>query len=312
MYPQSESPFFSRLPGELRNQIYDLCLIASSPIVDPSIPPSNTIYAKSMNIRSFHHRMPEMGVPLLRTCKRIFREVSPLALYSQNTFRFTSSFCAQRFLTALPKERRALIQDVEVDLREVNEMQPSIEREWVQYLSWAPELDSIWARKLGGLRIAAPAIKTLRFNIEGWRFSGTLRSVSLLQDLFRGLEGLDRITLTGTDGSDLLFGSKDRYLAQWGPVVFVGIMRFAKLAGMVDWMAGCVIGDRENKFVRWSKVSHTVGLEILSLDTFQREAGARGRTIIASPTQDLVDGCCSLIEYEQRLHSGEWPNNSKL
>jgi len=266
-----------------------------------------------MNIRTLHHRMPELGVPLLRASKRIYSEVSLDPLYSQNRFRFTSAFAAHRFLRALPKEHAAAIHDVEIDLRNMSDYRPSVEREWVQYLCWAQDFGGIWARKMGGLRIDAPNIKTLRLNIEGWKLGESVRSVTVLQDLLRGPEKLDKVVVTGADGSELLLGAKDKYLEQWGPVVFVGIMVFAKLAGMIDWMAACVNGDRERMVVRWSKKEHVVNLEVMTLETFMKEIGQPSYPEVLTPASQTSDeGWCSLVEYEQRWHSRQWPGATNL
>jgi hypothetical protein len=308
---QLTSPIFDRLPGELRNQIYELALTSSAPVIDPSIPPTFTAYAKALNLRTSGHRVPELGTALLRTCKRIYSEVSLATLYSNNAFRFTTSFSAQRFLSALPMETRKLIREIEVDLQEVNDAHPAVEREWVQYLVWAPQLDSLWAAKVGSLHLIAPNVKTLRFNIEGWKVRETMRSVALLKEVLHGPRDLERVVMTGVDGSKLLFGSKEKYLESWGPVAFVGVMRFARLAGMVSRMAECIAGEPSNKIVTWEKSGHRVSLEIMTKAQFKRQSGPEYPRLVESGKFDPMKGACSLEAYEIRWHSGEWPNSVK-
>jgi hypothetical protein len=309
MDPQIQSPFFIRLPAELRSQIYELAMTASKPIVDPTQPPTYTPYAQAMGYRTDHHRIPDLSTQLLRTCKRMYSEIAMTSLYSNNTFRFTTSFSAQRFLSALPQQYRLLIQDVEVDLREINDAHPAVEREWVQYLSWEPQIEYLWAAKVGSLYLTVPNIKTLRFNIECWKVQETMRSVALLREILKGPRDLKRIIMTGVDGSELLFGSREKYLEKWGPVAFVGVMRFAKLAGMTDWMVDCVEGAREDKIVLWEKKDHRVSLEIMTKNEYKVQTGKRASALDDNAKYDPLKGACSLGAYERRWHSGEWPNS---
>jgi hypothetical protein len=307
-----QSPFYDLLPGEIRNQIYTLAMTSSKPIVDPSLPPTSTSFAQAMGYRTGHHRIPDLSTQLLRTCKRMYSEIPIASMYSINTFRFTTSFSAHRFLSALPKQYRETIQDVEIDLCEVNDVHPAIEREWVQYLSWEPQMQSLWAAKVGSLHLVAPNIKTLRLNIECWKVQETMRSVALLKEVLQGPKDLQRVVMTGVDGSELLFGSRDQYLQKWGPVAFVGVMRFARLAGMTDWLADCVEGAREDKIVMWEKKGHRVSLEIMTKAEYKAQTGKRASDLGENVKYDPFLGACTLDAYERRWHSGEWPNSVKI
>jgi hypothetical protein len=307
--PQTQSPFFSLLPGELRNQIYALAMTADKPIIDPSLPPTSTAFAQAMYYRTEHHRVPNLSTELLRTCKRMYNEIPITTLYGCNTFRFTTWFGAHRFLTALGKENSALIEDVEIDLRGVNNTQPVVEREWVQYLSWTPHPNpSLWTVKIGSLHAVTPNLKTLRLNIENWHVQETMRSIALLKEMLAGPKDLQSVIMTGVDGSELLFGSRERYLAKWGPVAFVGVMRFARLAGMVDWLAACVEGEKEDKVVVWAKIGRKVNLEIMTARMYRSVTGRRAEALDSRAVFDLEKGECHLTDYEKRWHSGEWPN----
>lgn len=311
MAAQTESPFFTLLPGELRNQVYNLAMTSPRPIIDPSLPPTYTPLAKAMYYRTNHHRIPDLSTQLLRTCKRVASEISLLHLYSQNTFRFTTWFSAHRFLMALPPAQRELIEDIEVDLRGVNDASPATEREWLHYLSTprsAPS--SIWEAKVGTLRSAAPGLRTLRLNIECWKVQETMRSIALLKEMLAGPKDLQRVVMMGLDGSELLFGCRKRYLSTWGPVAFVGVMRFARLAGMADWMGGCVKGERADMVVMWGKVGQRVSLEIMTREEFRVQTGRRASTLETRPCFDLEKGECMLEAYEKRWYSGRRPNDA--
>lgn len=298
MYPQLQSPFFNRLPGELRNQIWAYALTSPEPIVNPSMPP---------RLRSSSHSIPLLGVPLLRTCKRIHAEASLAPLYSQNRFSFTNRGTIHHFLSRHQINSAPLL-DIEIDMRELNSAYSSTERELIQYLSWAKDDNSLWAQKLGGLRVDAPHLKTLRLNIEKWRLSESLQTVRLVQELLQTPEDLERVIITGADGSELLFGAREKYIEQWGPVIFTGIMLFGKLAGMVQWMAACVKGERDQMVVRWSKEKTAVILEVICREAYTKEVGWAGyEKAMAAAAKTAERGCCCLTEYERRWHSGVWP-----
>ena len=137
-----------------------------------------------------------------------------------------------------------------------------------------------------------------------------MRSIALLKEILSGPRNLQRVVMTGIDGSELLYGSRDRYLQMWGPVAFVGVMRFARLAGMVDWMANCVEGIKEEKVVMWQKVEQTVNLEIMTRDEYRLLTGRRAKVVEEHPIFDVERGECSLDAYERRWHSGEWPHGA--
>lgn len=298
MEPQFQSPFFSHLPGELRSQIWKYALTSSCPIVDPTMAPYP---------RTHFRPIPLLGVPLLRTCKRIHAEASRTSLYSQNRFRFTNANIMHYFLSE-NRTNPTPIMDVEIEMREVNDAYASTERNLIRYLSWTKEDDTLWTSGLGGLCVDAPHLKTLSLNIEKWRFSESLQSVQILQEMLRGPKELERVIITGADGSDLLFGAKEKYIEKWGPVIFTGIMLFGKLAGMVQWMAACVKGGKDQAIVRWSKEKKAVSLEVICQRAFTTEFGwAEYERAMSATGQIAESGCCSLVEYERRWHSGEWP-----
>ncbi|KAE9974707.1 hypothetical protein BLS_002952 [Venturia inaequalis] len=301
MDSQLQSPFFGRLPGEIRDQIWKYALTSSDAIVAPTI---------SSYPRTHFQPIPKLGVSLLRTCKRINAEISGAFLYSQNRFRFTNLHTMHHFLS-LNRNNATPITDVEIDLKEVGDANGYNERELIRYLSWTKEDDTLRAQEIGGLCVDAPHLKTLRLNIEKWRLSKSLRTVQLVQEILRGPQELDRCVITGADGSELLFGAKEKYVEQWGPVIFTGIMIFWKLASMVQWMAACVRGEKKDAIVRWSNKKKVVSLEVICREAFTKEFGWTGYEKAMSATaQTAESGCCSLVEYERRWHSGEWPTGT--
>lgn len=300
MDSQLQSPLFNRLPGELRDQIWKYALTSTGAIVDPTISPYR---------RTHLQPIPRLGVSLLRTCKRINAEISGALLYSRNRFRFTTAHTMHHFLSANRNNTTPII-DVEIDMREVNDANAYNERALIRYLSWSKEDDTPWAQEIGALCVDAPHLQTLRLNIERWRFSESLRTIQLVKEILRGPQDLDRCVITGADGSELLFGAKEKYVEKWGPVIFTGIMLFGKLAGMVQWMAGCVKGEKDEAIVRWSKEKKAVSLEVICREAFTKEFGWAGyEKAVSATAQNAERGCCSLVEYERRWHSGQWPKD---
>jgi hypothetical protein len=147
-------------------------------------------------------------------------------------------------------------------------------------------------------------LNTLRLNIEGWSRSESLKSVTLIQDLLKDSRNLERVVVTGVDGSAMLGGAKPKYLQQWGPVIFVGVMRFARLAGIMAWMADCVRGESERKVVRWSQEGRVVCLEVMSWEFFVKETGSNRLNF---ENGEGTSGSCSLLEYEERWQYRKWP-----
>ncbi|KAF2435637.1 hypothetical protein EJ08DRAFT_282494 [Tothia fuscella] len=299
---QKSSPL-TRLPGEIRNQIYSLVLSSTTPITNPSISSS----VDDPDMPSLHKRIPVLGVPLIRTCKIFYNEISLHPLFAHNVFRFTTRTLAHQFLMALPKEYAALIRDVEVDLRDVSDAHAFVERGWIEYLAWETDSQARLVNEIqvNELHVDASGLKTLRLNIEGWSKSESLRRVALLRDVLKNTYDLERVVVTGTDGSALLAGARAKYLQQWGPVVFVGVMRFARLAGMISWMADCVRGGAERKVIRWSQEGRAVSIEIMTRQFFDTQTGFAQLGIEST---DHTAGNCSLETYEERWQSGRWAN----
>ncbi|KAF2807433.1 uncharacterized protein BDZ99DRAFT_363361, partial [Mytilinidion resinicola] len=199
MDPQRESPFL-RLPGELRNQIYNAALATRSPIIDPGAP-------------SHHTSTPPLCLPLIRTCRAVYAEASLGPLFALNRFHFTAVTHAHLFLSNLTPAHRAFIQDIEVDVRSVH-AQPG---EWATYLD--SSLSGIG--KLGSLRTDAPGLKVLRLNFSAWPTIGLSRAElgQLLRQMVTGVagSGLERLVVMGASRGETM-ARRD----PWSPVHYVG------------------------------------------------------------------------------------------
>jgi hypothetical protein len=76
---QLQSPLFNKLPGEIRNIIFDLVLS----LQDGESYPRNTFY-----YRPDHHCNEFIDHALLRTCRRIYLETYNIPLRNVDTLRF--------------------------------------------------------------------------------------------------------------------------------------------------------------------------------------------------------------------------------
>jgi hypothetical protein len=304
MNSQCESLLF-RLPGELRNQIYTLSLTSPYKISDPSIQPNHT----SNNNK--HRVLPVLGTPIIRSCKRIYYEISLSSLYTQNAFRFTSATIAHKFFSALSKQTAALIKEVEIDLRNVSDNYPSVESEWTHYLTYAsnPFVTGKCANKIVGLGVDAPNIRVLHLNVEAWYRNDSPQSLELLRNLLQNVCGLDRVVVTGSDGSALLAREKETHLRLCGPVIFTGVMAYSRLDRVLECLAKCVEGQPERKIVRWSEQKRVITLEIMTREHFRNEFGTL-RTGVSSTILGGRDEPCSLVKYKERWHLQQsllWP-----
>jgi hypothetical protein len=270
---QLQSPLL-RLPAEIKHMIYALCFTADETIVNPT--------AKCD--RSGSRQLPALGVALLQTCRRLYREADRRPLYSQNTFRFTTAAKARAFFQALQCNLRSSIHDIEIDVREIHSDHPSLAREWLQYLTWDSDQSG---QSLSSLRADAPALKTLRFNFESWPRIPLFRAElwSFLRNLVSDIHGLERVVITGA--------SKGQGMARrdpWSPAHFVGS---ADLGGdLIALMWNCVGADVDAKIIRWVRSGGRLQLEVVSQVHLLK----------------FIDACWSRPSAREAI-LGSWPEN---
>lgn len=96
---QEKCVLFSKLPGELRNNIYKLLLVS-----DENITPERQLLGASNSFKQeFRDGKPITGldVTLLRTCRAIYREALPL-LYEKNVFKVDKCLSSWNFEDTKP------------------------------------------------------------------------------------------------------------------------------------------------------------------------------------------------------------------
>ncbi|KAK5733612.1 hypothetical protein LTR17_009602 [Elasticomyces elasticus] len=169
MLAQDQSIFFT-LPAEIREEIYAYSLIAERPITNP---------APTLPVGQNDKDIPPLGTALLRSCRRVYNEIDPRALYESNTYRFTKPMISTEFFNHLSEAQRALIRGISCDLRTIDYdgrgvvAGPggiSVGNDWFHYLGCTPRRHSLE----GGcthptqpemLCIDMPSIKILTFDL---------------------------------------------------------------------------------------------------------------------------------------------------
>lgn len=197
---QTQSPLIS-LPGELRNEIFNLALIADEPVVNPYFGPSTL---------PKHRHVPQLGAAVARTCHALHGEMNLAPLFKQNTFTFTRVSHVHAFAQHLTREQMRWIRSVTIDLREAAlgyandgpiEAADVISNEWLHYLSCShhAHMPGVWCSKLSTLDSDLPDIKELVVDLTKWQspFAGTRKNGwKYLQRLLCKVRGLESIKLT--------------------------------------------------------------------------------------------------------------------
>ncbi|KAF2489050.1 hypothetical protein BU16DRAFT_221619 [Lophium mytilinum] len=279
MNPETVSPFL-RLPGELRNSIYNLALTTPFPITDPGV-------------SSHHTSTPPLGLALLRTCHTIYAEASLRPLFALNRFHFTAVTHAHLFLSKLTPANRAFIQDVEVDVRSVH----------AQYRDWPAYLESNLGEvgKLASLRTDASGLKVLRLNFSAWPTIGLSRAElgQLLRHLVVGVAGLglERVVLMGASRGETMARRNP-----WSPVHFVGAEDFGARFDLVSAMGRAVRDERDEKVVRWTRGEGAIELEVVLLSHIRRTNRSWAAPPVTKPMSEAWprSGSCSWEEYQKR------------
>jgi hypothetical protein len=240
---QLQSPLIC-LPTEIKHMIFSYCFASDDPILDPSVRwarPDSDITTK-------------MGVGVLRTCQRIYRETDRRPLFAQNTFRFTTVQNVQSFFQCIGKEHGACIQDMEVDARRLHIQRPDIGRDWLNALA----SDGINGCSLSA---CAPGLKCLRLNFESWPLIPMFRAElwNLLRYMLAHASGLERIVVVGA--------SKGKGMAKrepWSPVHFVGGDDVGSDDLVSRMWTALKISDDVDKLIKWERRGGKLYLEVVS------------------------------------------------
>lgn len=198
MLPQTRSPLF-RLPGELRNEIFDLALTPSTPIVDPKW---------DTTIKPEHGQITTLGIALLRTCRAIYLEANNSVPLQNGDFVFTRVAHIQAFFSRLSLAQASHIRHITIDLKDAasgdralqSEQSATIANEWVHYFccTRGAHMLGAWCADLSTLTSDVPYLRSLCFDLTNWQPSHAGSRIGgwrYLQTLLRRTRDLDSITL---------------------------------------------------------------------------------------------------------------------
>ncbi|KAH0385011.1 hypothetical protein KCU92_g3897, partial [Aureobasidium melanogenum] len=200
MLPQTHSPLFG-LPGELRNEIFDLALTPSTPIVDPRW---------DTTIKPEHHQITSLGIALLRTCRAIYLEANDSVPLKKGDFVFTRVAHIQAFFSRLSLAQASHVRHITIDLQDAasgdttlhSEQSATIANEWIHYFccTRGAHMLGSWCAELSTLRSDIPYLRSLCFDLTNWQpnhAGSRLGGWKYLQSLLRKTRDLDSITLKG-------------------------------------------------------------------------------------------------------------------
>ncbi|KAI4755358.1 hypothetical protein E4T52_08293 [Aureobasidium sp. EXF-3400] len=198
--PQSQSPLF-KLPGELRNWIYELALTPTTSIVNPTWNPT---------INPQHQQIPSIGIALLRTCRAIYLEANDSISLKQGDFVFTRVAHIQSFFSGLSLAQASHIRHITIDLREAasgdttlqSEQSTVVANEWIHYFccTRGAHMMGAWCAELGTLKSDIPHLRSLCIDLTNWQpnhAGSRMGGWRYLQKLFRQTRDLDSFTLKG-------------------------------------------------------------------------------------------------------------------
>lgn len=135
MHPQDQSLFFTKLPTELRLEIYRHALTTPHPIITPLYPSDRPECTPHLT-----HSLPALGAGLNATCKRVNDEIDMSLLYKTNTFVLTHPSAANAWSVRLHPQHRGAITNLTIDFRHAIDTESGMrdheaEQNWLSYLT---------------------------------------------------------------------------------------------------------------------------------------------------------------------------------
>ena len=312
------SPTLLRLPAELRHKIYRLALTDLEPFIDPCI-----YFHPGQTIKSPFHRIPSIGLGLLRSCRQVHAEATALdCLYRDNVFQFTTVTHCHKFLTLLGSERASQIRILGINLRLIAQGDAVAANEWLFYTS-ETACGGLWTQRyLGSLKADMPNLKCIRLDLFGWCRPGYgEHRWEYFRSLLKHLRGLECLVVGGEvklRNLDLAFSEP------WAPELFLTnntIDRSKESSPyrgtMADLMLPALMCDGqekgakpENLEILWSIANGAVKLELSKRSYTARNLSAidinRWKAPWSSPyyrSSGAVSSSCTWEEYERQLNT---------
>ncbi|KAI4722568.1 hypothetical protein E4T48_01160 [Aureobasidium sp. EXF-10727] len=251
--PQTHSPLF-RLPGELRNWIYDLALTPSTSIINPSW---DTIDKPD------HQQIPSLGVALLRTCRAIYLETNDSLALKKGDFVFTKVAHIQAFFARLSLAQASHVRHITINLREAasrdtapqSEQSRTVANEWTHYLccTQGAHMLGAWCANLSTLKSDIPYLRSLCLDLTNWQPDHAGSRVGgwrYLQILLRNIRDLDSFTLKGKCLDSGFWSSQP---VPWSLGLWISPAFDKDESALVDMMGQTVrmAGEKEVRLIDW-------------------------------------------------------------
>lgn len=251
--PQARSPLF-RLPGELRNRIYELTLAPTAPIVNPTW---------DTTVKPQHQQIPSMGVALLRTCRAIYLETHDSVSLKKGDFVFTRVAHIQGFFSRLSLARASHVRHITIDLREAASGDPALQseqstivaNEWIHYFccTRGAHMMGAWCAEIGTLKSDIPHLRSLCLDLTNWqpKHAGSrMGGWRYLQALLRKERDLDSFTLKGKCLDSSFWSSQP---VPWSLDVWFSPAFDKDETALID-LVDCSVrtaGETESRLIEW-------------------------------------------------------------
>ncbi|EXJ59385.1 uncharacterized protein A1O5_12266 [Cladophialophora psammophila CBS 110553] len=195
-------PFaFFKLPGEIRNRIYDLIIPEARVIISANHPQKELQLMKQREPFKKHKLPPHRllgqftgkatGVSLLLSCRQMNQEAVPF-IYARTTFCFDRIVVVRNFLKTIPEHARTSIRALEIT--HVGYAEPR----WLADRQWKLRHDARWAALLRQIKHQVTALQKLTLDVTFFDWPCRLDVTESWARPFRELagDGLDRVDFT--------------------------------------------------------------------------------------------------------------------
>ncbi|KIW12337.1 hypothetical protein PV08_09614 [Exophiala spinifera] len=199
--PIKPFPFF-KLPGEIRNRIYDLVVPDTQVSVTSNHPQKEYNLLKAQNrtakqVKCPRHRLSgrfqgeAAPVVMLLTCRQMYEELAPI-IYSRTTFSFDSFVIINKLLNRVKNTLVANIERLEVTHKGYSEPALMADREWKL------RHDARWAATLGRIKAEMEGLRRLKLDltIYDWPCSLTITEKWAHPLLHLAGNGLERVDIS--------------------------------------------------------------------------------------------------------------------
>ena len=261
---QTQSPLF-KLPGELRNRIYELALTPEAPIVNPTW--DTTIHPQ-------HQQIPSMGMALLRACRATYLETNDSVSLKKGEFIFTRVAHIQSFFSRLSLAQASHVRHITIDLREAasgdttlqSDQSTIVANEWIHYFccTRGAHMMGAWCADLGTLKSDVPHLRSLCLDLTKWQpnhAGSRIGGWRYLQTLLRKIRDLDSLTLKGKCLDSSFWSSQP---VPWSLELWFSPAFDKDETALIDLVGQTVrlAGETETRLIEWRTLEGVTQLKV--------------------------------------------------